>query len=223
MSNKRKAARATDAAPSASTELALPTITRSQSVQILKTRATELYHEARAAQQAGIVRFESEYGRADRIDASLLADLQRLQMRFAGIAARQHRHGYTQEPKVNKFVDSLGDVIGKVTVHLATENALELFAPINEQDYIGYAGRVGTKGYDEAALAGYRIVDDPSGPVAAAPSREGDDDDSLCLHESIEACEDNPARGLCDECGTEFDLTAHHEAPAEADDAADAA
>lgn len=129
-------------------------------------------------------------------------------MRFAGIAARQQRHGYAQEPKVNKFVDALGEVIGKVTVHLATENALELFAPINEQDYLGYAGRVGTKGYDESVLAGYRVVDDPSGAVNAAPSREEDDDSSVCLHENIEPFEDEPTRGTCNECGAEFDLSA---------------
>jgi hypothetical protein len=210
MATKRKNGRSGgDIAPAApSTELALPTITRSQSTQILKARAAELYQEARAAQQAGIARFESEYGRADRIDHSLLADLQKLQMRFAAIAARQHRHGYAQEPKVNKFVDALGDVIGKVTVHLATENALELFAPINEQDYLGYAGRVGPKGYDETVLARYRIVDDPSGAVDAAPSRDDDTDDSVCLHENIEAFEDEPTRGTCNDCGAEFDLSA---------------
>ncbi len=45
-------------------------------------------------------------------------------MRFAAIAARQQRANYSQEPKVNKFVKQLGEIIGDVTVHLATARAV---------------------------------------------------------------------------------------------------
>jgi len=44
--------------------------------QILKARAVELYHRARSAQQHEQRAFEDQYGRADRIDAPLLAELQ---------------------------------------------------------------------------------------------------------------------------------------------------
>ena len=69
--------------------LALPTITRAQAQELLKGRAVELFHDARARQQEGIQQFEAEDGRADRIDATLLRELQHLQMRFAAISARQ--------------------------------------------------------------------------------------------------------------------------------------
>jgi hypothetical protein len=72
-----------------STALALPQITRAEANQILKARAVELYHDARSAQQHQQRDFEAQYGRADRIDAALLAELQHLQLRFAAIAARQ--------------------------------------------------------------------------------------------------------------------------------------
>ena len=55
--------------------------------RILKARAVELYQEARTAQQHEQRAFEDQFGRADRIDAPLLAELQHLQMRFAAITA----------------------------------------------------------------------------------------------------------------------------------------
>jgi hypothetical protein len=94
-----------------STALALPQITRAQANQILKARAVELYQDARSAQQHQQRDFEAQYGRADRIDAALLGELQHLQLRFAAIAARQQRQLSGQEPKVNKFVRSLGEII----------------------------------------------------------------------------------------------------------------
>jgi hypothetical protein len=94
-----------------STALALPQITRVQANQILKARAVELYQDARNAQQHEQRDFEAQYGRADRIDAAHLGELQHLQMRFAAIAARQQRQPSGQVPKVNKFVRSLGELI----------------------------------------------------------------------------------------------------------------
>ncbi len=94
-----------------STALALPQITRAQANQILKARAVELYQDARSAQQQQQRDFEAQHGRADRIDAALLGELQHLQLRFAAIAARQQRQLSGQEPKVNKFVRSLGEII----------------------------------------------------------------------------------------------------------------
>lgn len=97
---------------------------------------------------------------------------------------------------------------GDVTVALATDRALELFAPIDEHDYLGYGhnGSLGRKGYDESVLAQYRIVDDPK-PVAPTHDRD-DDPDEVCLHEAVEPDEDEPTRGICADCGAEFDLTA---------------
>ena len=59
-----------------STALALPQITRARANEILKARAVELYHQARSAQQHEQRAFEDQFGRADRIDAPLLAELQ---------------------------------------------------------------------------------------------------------------------------------------------------
>ncbi len=189
------------------TALALPTISRAKAQELLKERAVELFHDARARQQEGIQRFEAEYGRADRIDATLLRELQHLQMRFAAIAARQQRASYNQEPKVNKFVKQLGEIIGDVSVHLATDNALELFAPIDEHDFIGYgrdSAALGRKGYDPSVLEGYNVIDElkRANTVADRP----DDDEGVCLHESIEPSEDDPIKGACDDCGAEFEL-----------------
>ncbi|MBV9719238.1 MAG: hypothetical protein JOZ77_07955 [Candidatus Eremiobacteraeota bacterium] len=58
---------------------ALPTISRSDANKLLKQRAQEIYHEARAERDERIRQFEGEYGRADRIDHTLLRDLQHLQ------------------------------------------------------------------------------------------------------------------------------------------------
>jgi hypothetical protein len=190
--------------------LALPTITRAQAQELLKARAVELYQDARARQQEGILQFESEYGRADRIDATLLRELQHLQMRFAAIAARQTRSAYgQQEPKVNKFVKSLGEIIGDVTVHLATDNALELFANIDEQEYLGYGhgnGTLGRKGYDPSVLERYHVIDDPKSPKASASASAIDEDGVVCLHENIDVFEEDPTRSACVECGEEFEI-----------------
>ena len=89
---------------------ALPTISRSEANKLLKQRAQELYHEARAEREERIRQFETEFGRADRIDHTLLRDLQHLQTRFAAIAARQFKYAAdNHEPKVSKFTKQLGE------------------------------------------------------------------------------------------------------------------
>jgi len=155
-------------------------VTRAEANARIKARALELYHEARTQRDERIRAFEAEYGRADRIDNSVLADLQRTQARLAAIAARQQRANATGgEPKVAKFVDQIGTMIGAVSAHLATERALELFAPVQQADYVGWNGSgVGPKGQDDA----------------------------VCLHTEIEPYEDEPARGACIDCGEEFGL-----------------
>src|SRR5664280_2306758 len=158
-----------------STALALPQITRARANEILKARAVELYHQARSAQQHEQRAFEDQVGRADRIDAALLAELQHLQMRFAAIAARQQRQPSGQEPKVNRFVKALGEILGDVTIALATDKALELFAPVDKHEYLGFAGSLGSKGYDESVLAQYQIVDEPK-PIAPTHDRDDDPD-----------------------------------------------
>jgi len=181
-------------------------ITRSDANARIKARALELYHEARTQRDERIRAFEAEYGRADRIDNSVLTDLQRIQARLAAIAARQQRANATGgEPKVAKFVDQIGSMIGAVSAHLATERALELFAPVQQADYVGWNGSgVGAKGQDDALLAGYAIIDDALGAQNAAPT--ADEDGEVCLHTEIEPYEDEPTRGACVECGEEFGL-----------------
>jgi len=166
--------------------------------------------------------FEAEYGRADRIDHTVLADLQRIQARLAAIAARQQRANATGgEPKVAKFVDQLGMMTGAVSAHLATERALELFAPIQQADYVGSnGGGVGPKGQDDTLLAGYEIVDDPLGAQNIAPTV--DDDGAVCLHTEIEPYDDEPTHGACVDCGEEFGLRGSP-ADLEAADAVDVA
>jgi len=107
---------------------------------------------------------------------------------------------------------------GAVSAHLATERALELFAPIQQADYVGWngSGGVGPKGQDDALLAGYEIVDDPLGAQNAAPTI--DEDGEVCLHTEIQPYDDEPTRGACVDCGEEFGLRG---APANADDAAE--
>jgi hypothetical protein len=187
---------------------ALPTISRSEANKLLKQRAQEIYHEARAERDERIRQFEAEYGRADRIDHTLLRDLQHLQSRFAAIAARQFKYTAEYEPKVSKFTKQLGDIIGELSSHLATERALELFAPVAERDYIGAGGTLGRKGLDESILASYNVVDDPLGPKNVTPTPIDEDAHEVCLHDDVEPYEDDPARGACGECGEEFDLAA---------------
>ncbi len=106
---------------------------------------------------------------------------------------------------------------GAVSAHLATERALELFAPVQQADYVGWNGSgVGPKGQDEALLAGYEIVDDPLGAQNAAPTT--DEDGEACLHTEIEPYDDEPTRGACVDCGEEFGLRG---SPADAADAAE--
>jgi len=106
---------------------------------------------------------------------------------------------------------------GAVSAHLATERALELFAPIQQADYVGWnGGGVGPKGQEDALLAGYEIVDDPLGAQNAMPT--ADEDGEVCLHTEIEPYEDEPTHGACVDCGEEFGLRG---APANADDASE--
>uniref|UniRef100_E6PH26 Uncharacterized protein n=1 Tax=mine drainage metagenome TaxID=410659 RepID=E6PH26_9ZZZZ len=184
---------------------ALPTITRADANRLLKERAQELYHEARAEREERIRQFEGEFGRADRIDTTLLRDLQNLQVRFAAIAARQHKYGASSEPTVSKYAKQLGDIIGTLSAHLATERALELFAPVEEREYVGFGGTIGRKGLDESILGGYAIVDDPQGPKDVTPTLD-EEESQVCLHEDVEPMEDEPTRGACAECGEEFAL-----------------
>jgi len=214
MSRKAKTNGSTALAMVATSPSALQ-ITRSDANARIKARALELYHEARMQRDERIRAFEAEYGRADRIDNSVLGDLQRIQARLAAIAARQQRANATcGEPKVAKFVDQIGTMIGAVSAHLATERALELFAPVQQADYVGWNGSgVGAKGQDDALLSGYQIIDDPLGAQNAAPT--ADEDGEVCLHTEIEPYEDEPARGACVECGEEFGLRG---SPADAND-----
>lgn len=209
MSRTRKSS-ASHTSPSKGTAIApvtpaLPTITRSEANRLLKERAQERFHNARAERDERIRHFEGEFGRADRIDAALLKDLQHLQVRFAAIAARQHRHGSSTEPKVSKYTKQLGDVIGELSAHLATERALELFAPVEQHEYVGVGSTIGRKGLDESVLDGYTVVDDPTGPKNAAPTID-EDDEQVCLHEDVQPSEDDPTRGFCEDCGEEFGL-----------------
>ncbi len=187
---------------------ALPTITRSEANRLLKQRAQELFHEARTQREERIRQFESEYGRADRIDHTLLKDLQHLQVRFAAIAARQFKYGHDTEPKVSKFTKQLGELIGELSSHLATERVLDLFAPVQERDYLGIGAIVGRKGLDESVLDCYSVVDDPLGPKNVTPTSIDDVNDQVCLHDEVEPYDDDPARAACAECGQEFELTA---------------
>jgi hypothetical protein len=182
-------------------------ITRSQANALIKARALDLYHEARTQRDEQIRAFEGEYGRVDRIDHTVLADLQRIQARLAAIAARQQRASSTTgEPKVSKQVEMLGQLVGSISAYLATERALELFAPIQQADYVGWnGGGIGPKGQDESVLAGYEIIDDPLGPKNVTPT--ADEDGGVCLHTEVEPFEDEPSRGACVECGEEFELS----------------
>lgn len=94
---------------------------------------------------------------------------------------------------------------GAISAHLATERARELFARIDEHDYLGWNGKgIGPKGHDPALLEGYTIVDDPAAPLSAEPTV--DDDGAVCLHERVTPFEDEPNFAACDSCGEEFPL-----------------
>ncbi len=104
--------------------------------------------------------------------------------------------------------------------HLATERALELFAPVQQADYVGWnGGAVGPKGHDDSVLAGYEIVDDPLGAKNAVPS--ADEDGAVCLHTEIEPYDDEPSRGACANCGEDFGIRVARSADGEYDDMAE--
>jgi hypothetical protein len=104
-------------------------------------------------------------------------------------------------------------VSSSVASFLATERALELFAPVEQSDYVGWnGGALGPKGHDESLLAGYEIVDDPRGARNVTPAV--DDDGDVCLHTEVEPYEDEPTRGACVECGEEFEFPGNAEKPA---------
>jgi len=99
-------------------------------------------------------------------------------------------------------------MIGSISAHLATERALELFAPVQQADYVGWnGGAIGPKGHDDSALAGYEIVDDPLGAKNAVPS--ADEDGAVCLHTEIEPYDDEPSRGACANCGEILEFASH--------------
>lgn len=182
---------------------AVRTITQREANQMLRARAIERYDMAQTQRAQNIHAFESQFGRCDRIDQGLLRDLDSLMSRFAAIHARQQRttHG---EPKVSKYVEQLGTMRGSLSAHLATVQALELFAPVEKAEYLGWGGKdVGPKGHDESVLAGYIVVDEKRRAIAAASD---EDDDELCRHEHIEPCEEDPSRGVCVNCDQEIQL-----------------
>jgi hypothetical protein len=97
-------------------------------------------------------------------------------------------------------------MIGELSSHLATDRALELFAPVEERDYLGFGGTIGRKGLDESLLAGYNVIDDPVGPKNVTPTPVDEEDEQVCLHDNVEPYDDDPIRGACAECGEEFEL-----------------
>jgi hypothetical protein len=184
------------------TQPALRTITRKEANLLLRQRAVERYHEARTQRESNIQAFEAQYGRCDRIDHGLLRELDNLMLRFSAIHARQQRatHG---EPKISKYVDQLAAMRGSLSAYIATLQALELFAPVEKREYIGWSSdEVGPKGEEQSVLAGYIVVDD----AARAISAEEDDADGPCLHEVVEPYEDEPTRGLCVNCDQDIAL-----------------
>ena len=184
------------------TQPALRTITRKEANVLLRQRAIERYHEARTQRESNIQVFEAQYGRCDRIDHGLLRDLDTLMLRLSAIHARQQRttHG---EPKVSKFVEQLGGMRGSLSAHLATVQALELFAPVEKREYIGWSGDdVGPKGEDDSVLASYVIVDDTDGGIKT----QEEDADGPCLHDVVEPYEDEPSCGVCVRCDQEITL-----------------
>jgi len=189
------------------------TITRTQANDILKASAVEKFHAAKRKQEASRAEFEAAFGRTDRIDDGLLRDLQALQMRFAAINARQHASSsHYGEPKVSRFVSQLGTMIGDISAHLATDRALQLFEPVRESDYIGYAGSaVGPRGLDENALSEYDIVDDVrvNANAEAEEIEDGpyeDDDEGPCLHQNLVALDENEK--VCADCDESFTIAA---------------
>jgi hypothetical protein len=73
----RKPKTATNGTALANVEAAAPLaqqITRSQANAMLKSRALELYHEARTRREEQIRLFEAECGRVDRLDHTILAE-----------------------------------------------------------------------------------------------------------------------------------------------------
>ena len=180
---------------------ALPTMSRSDANKLLKQRAQDLYHEARAEREERFRQFEAEFGRADRIDHTLLRDLPRLQTRFAAIAARQFKYaGDDDEPKVSKFIKQLGKIIGELGSRLATEHAFELFAPVEDETSSGPAARSAARAsmIDPSQLQRHRRSARPE-------ERDADADlpgaDEVCLHGEEEPYEEDPSRGACAECG----------------------
>jgi hypothetical protein len=179
---------------------ALRTITRKDANVLLRQRAVERYHEAKTQRESNIQAFEAQYGRCDRIDHGLLRDLDNLMLRFSAIHARQQRATYG-EPKVSKYVEQLGAMRGLLSAHLATVQALELFAPVEKREYIGWSGdEVGPKGEDQSVLVGYVVVDD------AADAIDTEDEAGPCLHEVVEPYEEEPSRGVCVNCDQEVAL-----------------
>ncbi|MGD0476022.1 MAG: hypothetical protein ABSB70_22765, partial [Candidatus Velthaea sp.] len=175
-----------------STALALPHITRAQVNQMLKARTVELYQDARSAQQQQQQQqqqrdFEAQHGGADRIDAALFGELQHLQLRLAAIAACQQRQLSGQEPKVNKFVRSLGEIIvgGCHRSALQRESLGAIHANRRARVTSATNGSLGRKGYDESVFAQYHIVDDPQ-RTASAQDSGADPDEPLCLRETVE-------------------------------------
>jgi hypothetical protein len=83
---------------------------------------------------------------------------------------------------------------------------LELFAPVEERDFVGAGGTIGRKGLDDSILASYNVIDDPLGPKNVTLTPIYQDADEVCLHGDVEPYEDDPSRGACAECGEEFDL-----------------
>jgi len=187
-------------------ELSLPVITQAEAKQRLVERATERYTEAQAERDRRIAEFEREVGPCSEIDRSLVDELSRLQFRFSAIAARQSMSANAYgEPKGSKFAKQIGEMLGEISTHLAQQRVLSIFTRVNEHDYLGYqgSGNVGKLGYDPTVLEGVRVAETPNAPKNVTPSPDAGGE-TVCLHDDIERCEDDPTKGQCLDCGAEF-------------------
>lgn len=133
---------------------ALPTISRSEANRKLKERAQELYHDARVQREERIRQFETEYGCADRIDHTLLRDLQHLQSCFAANAARQFKYATRANPRSRSSQNSSAT---------SSSNSDRISPPSAHCSYSRQSRRATTSAW--AAQLGARVSTNRSSPA----------------------------------------------------------
>jgi len=214
------------AATHAANPPAKKTITRSEAYALVRSKAANLFANARGEQVLERQNFEQHYGSVTDLDEGFVRDMKALMLRASAlsIANGTRKSEYSGGDIVpvralQSVASTLAKAIAEVELYLAQRRATSLFAPPREDDYLSrntYQQNIAdpttwvgdkVRLLVQDMLADYIIVDDKKPAQSAVDLQRIFSDE--CLHAEVlpfenEEAEDNPGGGKCARCLTEM-------------------